>query len=127
MYIFHFYLSVQLTAPGAYISRQCNSRAEARASKWKRMKNKSFIRLPSSRCRYPRPTLPPRQLFGVSDAPPVPEAPPLATRDLLYLHQGQKKRAGKMTARRRMREIMRGDSFESNGSESSAAECSDSD
>ena len=51
-----------------------------------------------------------------------------------YLHQGQLKRAGKMTARMRMRELMntlsssrRGYSFEYDDSESSEAECSDSD
>ena len=86
---------------------------EARAANWGKMKNKSFIRLPPDA----------DSLLGICNAPPVPEAPHIATRtwlggggwslptrDLLsrrtYLHQAQHKSAWKMTVRRRMREIM---------------------
>ena len=79
-----------------YGDNKSDTIAVARAAKWKNMKNKSCIRLPPDADR----------LLGISNAPPVPEAPHLATRTWLgadgwslptrdlfsrrnYLHQGQ--------------------------------------
>ena len=59
-----------------YGDNKSSTIAEACAAKWKRRKNKLFIRLPpdaDSLC----------QLLGVSNAPPVPETPSLATRTWL--------------------------------------------
>ena len=47
-----------------YGDNKTSTIAEARAAKWKRINNKSYICLP------PAPTLPPRQLLGASNVPP---------------------------------------------------------
>ena len=102
------------------------SSSEARTAKWKRMKNKSIIRLPPYaeglrqhclRAKYlayimrhpslrhlPSPLGHGWELVGGTCRPVRHTRPPLPT----LLHQGQQKRAGKTTARRRMlmREMM---------------------
>ena len=136
-----------------YGDNESNTIAEVRAPKWKRMKNESFIRFPPDadsirqHClranylaylmRHPslrHHTSPLGHGWELGGGGVVPVALS-ATRDLLsrrtYLHQGQQKRAGKMTARRRRREMMmyRGGGmnlFESDYSECSEEEFPDS-
>ena len=120
--------------------------AEAGAAKWKRIKNKNssadslrhhYLRanyLAYLMCHHPWSTIPRHSVMAGSWW--MVAVALSATHDLLsrrtYLRQGQLKRAGKMTARRRMREMMmyRGVGgfiwIWSDDSESSQAECSDS-
>ena len=67
------------------MSSMTTTRVARAMAKYREMEeNEEQIIHPSpSRCRQPTPTLPPRQLLGVSSAPPVPEATPLATRTWL--------------------------------------------
>ena len=62
-----------------YGDNKSSTTAEARAAKWKRMKNKSFIRLPPDADSLRQHCL----RASYSNAPPVHETPPLATRTWL--------------------------------------------
>ena len=104
-----------------YGDNKSSTIAEARAAKWKRMKNKLFIRFPPDadrirqhclRAKYwaylmRHPSLRHSDMAGSWWVVPVALS---ATRDLLSrrtnLHQGKQKRTGKMTTRRRRREMM---------------------
>ena len=109
-----------------YGHNKSSTMAEATAAKWKRMKNKSFVCLPPDAdslrqyclranylaylmCHRPGSTTP--RHSDMAGSWWVVAVALSATRDLharrIYLHQGQLKRAGKMTARRRMRRMRR--------------------